>query len=355
MSRNIRPGHNNPGAFPAPRASREEYRGGSTTPNRSASTTRPQQDAYGSSSGNSSYSQRSRTYDRGNSEARPARSGQTLSNSSAGSGVSSGSSLLERMKVRSTDTSARTSFDEEYEPKAPAGRWAKKPTSISRHQEMDEDDTPHDPNSTGNTLWSRVVAATGTLTVNVSKAWENGIHLQDGEETPTGGETRLTKAMKAYYIEKARSPADLPPWLFAEHERRPTAARPSPQERVREGTRSTRQRGVEYEESPDYQQAVPTRGALRDVYDRVAARPPPPAKDDYSGSGYASAPPPASKATDRLRALRDAKRMQGASASRSSEEYDDRRQNARDGPRDVPVPSAPRVGLPSRPGRGVRV
>lgn len=38
-------------------------------------------------------------------------------------------------------------------------------------------------------------------------------------ETPVGGESRLTRALKAYHIDKARDPADLPEWLFDERER----------------------------------------------------------------------------------------------------------------------------------------
>ena len=32
--------------------------------------------------------------------------------------------------------------------------------------------------------------------------------------TPPGEESRLTRALKAYHIDKARDPADLPEWLF---------------------------------------------------------------------------------------------------------------------------------------------
>ncbi len=38
-------------------------------------------------------------------------------------------------------------------------------------------------------------------------------------DTPVGGESRLARAMKAYHIDKARDPADLPDWLFDERER----------------------------------------------------------------------------------------------------------------------------------------
>lgn len=37
--------------------------------------------------------------------------------------------------------------------------------------------------------------------------------------TPPGEESRLTRAIKAYHIEKAQQPSDLPEWLFSERER----------------------------------------------------------------------------------------------------------------------------------------
>ena len=156
-------------------------------------------------------------------------------------------------------------------------------------------------------------------------------------ETPPGGETRLTRALKAYYIERARAPADLPPWLFEEHERRPQAARPPPRDQEREDDRgggrrnnmappSNRRRGYddEYEQQPPQAR----RGALRDIYDSAAASnqpkapapgrtlAPSPYRDDGNGN--------VSRATSRLQAMRDAKRLQPPSTDSSTGgRYDD--------------------------------
>jgi len=143
-------------------------------------------------------------------------------------------------------------------------------------------------------------------------------------ETPPGGETRLTRALKAYYIERARAPSDLPPWLFEEHERRPQAARPPPrdQERFNDDRAGGRRnnmaphpnRGRNYDE---YEQQPPPqakRGALRDIYDSAAA----PNQPQAPAAGRTLAPSyrddgKASRATSRLQAMRDAKRLQPAS------------------------------------------
>jgi hypothetical protein len=122
--------------------------------------------------------------------------------------------------------------------------------------------------------------------------------------TPPGEESRLTRAMKAYHIEKARDPSDLPPWLFEEHERRPLDWSTTT-DRYREG--------AEYGVHEPRGATAPrrTRG-LRDVYDAAAAATPLPSRQETREAprmrqGDASATPP-SKANDRLRALRDAKR-----------------------------------------------
>ena len=139
-------------------------------------------------------------------------------------------------------------------------------------------------------------------------------------ETPPGGETRLTRGLKAYYIERARAPADLPPWLFEEHERRPQAARHQQRDDDRGVGRRTNMappsnQGRSYDEY-EYEQQPPQvkRGALRDIYDSAAAsnQPKPPAAgrtlapSSYRDDGNAGM----SRATSRLQALRDAKRLQ---------------------------------------------
>jgi hypothetical protein len=46
--------------------------------------------------------------------------------------------------------------------------------------------------------------------------------------TPPGEESRLTRALKAHHIDKARDPTDLPEWPFEKHESRRAAAASTP-------------------------------------------------------------------------------------------------------------------------------
>ncbi|KZS99293.1 hypothetical protein SISNIDRAFT_480853 [Sistotremastrum niveocremeum HHB9708] len=181
----------------------------------------------------------------------------------------------------------------------------------------------------GSSLWSRVTAAAGALTINVAKAWETGqIGAEDGEgnaETPPGEESRLTKAMKEYYIAKARAPSDLPPWLFDKSERTARTDNERVEEEIAE----------EHEGEPR-----PTRSrGLRDIYEKAATQPSVNAptstrtrRSEESGTTKAST------ATSRLRAIRDAKR--GVVVDEVEVEAERRAP-----PR--------RVGLPSGPGRRV--
>lgn len=167
--------------------------------------------------------------------------------------------------------------------------------------------------------------------------------------------------MKDYYIQRARSPLDLPHWLFEEHERMPTT-RQAPRETRNDGA-SRRGRYEEYD--ADQGSSPPPRGGiLRDVYDRAAAQPtrttPLANRSTPVSQGYESSPATTeSKATARLRALRDAKRAQGAGAGGAtySNRYDED-YSANDGGRRSMEPvtdterrtPASRVGLPGRPG-----
>lgn len=181
-------------------------------------------------------------------------------------------------------------------------------------------------------------------------------------ETPPGQESRLTRAMKAYHIEKARDPSDLPEWLFEEHERRPVG-------RSRYDTRSNNRREDDYEDTRDESPAPRSRG-LKDIYQSAAAPPSPgyrgAARTERSApSRFADEPAaPPSKATDRLKALRDAKRQNNRfdndPPSRSSNDSDrqDSGRRGRDSPRGGSEPSErrapPRTGLPSGPGGRAR-
>ncbi|KAL0568655.1 hypothetical protein V5O48_013329 [Marasmius crinis-equi] len=180
----------------------------------------------------------------------------------------------------------------------------------------------------GQVFWGRVATAASSLTVSVSKAWATNITTYAGEETPPGQESRLTRAMKAYHIEKARDPTDLPPWLFDEHERRPRRA--NPKEREIEDT-APRQRETKQTSAP---RSAPPRG-LRDVYDAVSTTVPIHQSGQTSTSSRGAV-----KGTDRLRAMREGKR---GPVTGSSEEVER--------PRAAPQP---RVGLPGGPGRARR-
>ncbi len=113
--------------------------------------------------------------------------------------------------------------------------------------------------------------------------------------------------MKAYHIEKARDPTDLPSWLFEEYERRPLASSETGPRHWESG---------EYEYDSRRATAPPRisgRG-LRDIYDAAATDTANASRQEEMRKGSrgrlqedipVNAP---SKANDRLKALRDAKR-----------------------------------------------
>jgi hypothetical protein len=161
-------------------------------------------------------------------------------------------------------------------------------------------------------------------------------------ETPPGEESRLKRAMKAYHIEKARDPSDLPEWLFEEHERRPIG-------RSQFASRQNSQ-------DDDYEGPTPaprSRG-LRDIYDAAAAPPTRPSgsSDRPTPNRFADEPVAPSKATNRLKAMRDAKRQNSRFdddpplTTSSDSDKQDRRGAVGVPERKTP----PRVGLPSGPG-----
>ncbi|KAG7092423.1 hypothetical protein E1B28_008779 [Marasmius oreades] len=213
------------------------------------------------------------------------------SNDSSGSSssvTSSGSSFLGRIQnetsgYASSVTTAECDYEDENR-------------KVNGRERVQEDGSAQTAGEGyGQTIWSRVATAASSLTVNVSKAWATNIATYAGEETPPGQESRLTRAMKAYHVEKARDPADLPTWLFDEHERR-----------VRK---------------PDAEPPSSAPRGLRDVYD--AATTPGPTH------------PAPRKGTDRLKALREGKRAEQIER--------------------LPEARKARVGLPGGPARNRRV
>jgi hypothetical protein len=207
-----------------------------------------------------------------------------------------------------------------------------------------------------------LTSAAGTLGVDVGKAWATNVAIHSSEgmtinrrlrfnglsgpiftDTPPGEESRLTRAMKAYYIEKARDLSDLPEWLFEEYERRPVG-----RSRFASRQNSDQDHGYEVPTPP------PRSRGLRDIYDAAAA--PSSSTSRPSGIPENFADEPAlSKTTNRLKALRDAKRQNsgfdGDGPVKSSLDSDGERRRAGRG---TEVDKRPRqkVGLPSGPGGG---
>jgi len=153
MSRNIRPGA---GAFPSrPTRSRQndDY-SHMSDPGGGGNYGKAGRNDYSRHGGDDvgHYSQSQRPYGAGSNGRRddggnPDRSGFSRSNnntlstgSTASTTSSSGSSLLGRMKVRSADTSARTSIDDDSE-RTPVrgGSWARKPPAVRENRQREEE------------------------------------------------------------------------------------------------------------------------------------------------------------------------------------------------------------------------
>lgn len=271
---------------------------------------------------------------------------------------SSSSSLLDRMKQRSNAPSARTSVDDDAPPTAKPSLRSTGRSRLQQSQqrepspEYEPDDGPV-PSGEGSSLWGRMVSAAGNLKVNVSSAISN-VTREDGEETPPGGESRLTRAMKEYYLRKARDPNDLPAWLFdpADRQLHPKASTVSSSTTTSASSRSRRQ-----EEPPP-----PASRGLKDIYERAAAS----SSNNSSQSSLGRAATTRygaggeggdSRAASRLKAMREAKRT----ALGVTKDYDnyyraDQGQQQQYEPEPEPEPAPTRrptrVGLPSRPGAG---
>ncbi|KAI0646978.1 hypothetical protein C8Q79DRAFT_598057 [Trametes meyenii] len=196
-----------------------------------------------------------------------------------------------------------------------SGRSSMSPTSLASSrtslEEGDGDEKGDGKPEAGHgaSLWNNLASVASVLTISVNKAWQTKVATYSGEETPVGGESRLTRAMKAYHIEKARDPADLPEWLFDERERgvrgggQPDADRRSEGRTPRRGPPSSSE--LSRSMTPSRREDVPvppapariTRGPT--LADRRAA---------VGSAASAGSEEHVTKSMARLRALRDAKR-----------------------------------------------
>jgi len=149
----------------------------------------------------------------------------------------------------------------------------------------------------GSVLWNGFVNVASSLTVNVSKAWASNVNTQDGEETPAGQESRLTRAMKAYHLEKARDPSELPAWLFNERERGVKGST-----RGRTGNDDIRADTPEMPETPPMTQSSGFRAIYASAASTEVQR-----SRRYEPTGYGNDGITPSKAANRLRAMREPK------------------------------------------------
>ena len=183
----------------------------------------------------------------------------------------------------------------------------------------------------------------------------------------TGEESHLTKVLKAYYISKARSVTDLPEWLFSESERRQPQSQASGSRDPQTGSRvfrPTQDSSPSEEPSPQRSE----RRGLRDIYDAAASKESSVTsgrqeryRNNASGGGLRQQEEKGgTKAENRLRALRDAKRAATTAglASRNVTSLEETRPaekegrpNYNDSPRRELLQSAPKRagGLPSNP------
>ena len=233
------------------------------------------------------------------------------------------------------------------------------------------------PAGHGSSLWASITGVASNLTISVSKAWSSNIATYSGEglsficspshppaphrvrrihivlkfarsteiDTPVSGESRLTRAMKAYHIDKARDPADLPDWLFDERERGVRSYQTSsgaPEKRAPSAGASrpaglARANTTAYREEPEHQPLPPariTRGpTLADRKAETASR----HASTVSGAGSEAH---VTKSISRLRELRDAKRN-------AKVRFGDEAEDAREAP--APAPYAAPYAAPPVP------
>jgi hypothetical protein len=222
----------------------------------------------------------------------------------------------------------------------------------------------------GTSVWNRISSAANTLTINVGKAWSAGLFTDDGEGvygfyssyrylvmcvlcgylvTPPGGETRLTRALKSYHLNKARTTSDLPVWLFTEEERRVSRSSFTSRENDRmdeQEMRTPRRKGLrtiyadlaETSTNDNTPEFLSERTGFRNRLDQSIRT------DGTATGSYRS------KATTRLQSMRDARRpiFRGSQASTGhTGNFDDNAESLV--MRKEGIPATRRDGLPKAP------
>ncbi|CAE6491778.1 unnamed protein product [Rhizoctonia solani] len=209
-------------------------------------------------------------------------------------------------------------------------------------EEMIPSPEPLEPNTTNaSTLWSRMAAVAGGLSVNVNinKAWETQDDLPE-PDTPPGRDSRVTTALKKHYIKQVNDPRQLPAWLFTDIERQ-VGQSYSQREPRSSGGRDEIMRNS----PPTHEYPAPVRSRARHNHAYTSSQPTI-RRERIEGVTYDGEAPGPNRVATRLRTMRDARR--GPPIER--EAY----APAQAPPEPQPVvvaPPRPRVGLPARPGR----
>ncbi|PPR06646.1 hypothetical protein CVT26_001188 [Gymnopilus dilepis] len=126
---------------------------------------------------------------------------------------------------RSSDSSSTTSSEaESYTLSRGFSSQRSSRTTVNDYNEpspytiriTDEDNKSYSYAATTNGyVWTRVAEVANALSQEVSRVWAAGLGSGDDEE----GESHLFEVMRAYHLAKARTPSELPEWLFSERER----------------------------------------------------------------------------------------------------------------------------------------
>ncbi|KAH7340445.1 hypothetical protein B0J17DRAFT_651358 [Rhizoctonia solani] len=207
-------------------------------------------------------------------------------------------------------------------------------------------DSSAQPDTTNaSSIWSRVTAVAGGLSVNVGKAWEAKDDLSE-PDTPPGRDSRVTTALKKHYIKQVSDPRQLPAWLFSDIERQVGRSF------------SRRERGSidsqdeVHSSSAAYETPAPVRSRTRHD-DAYMSSQPTPRRERTRTATYDDEAPGPTRAATRLRAMRDAKR--GSPTEREAYASDHAPAPLAEPEPEpqsvVAAPPRPRVGLPARPGR----
>ena len=163
--------------------------------------------------------------------------------------------------------------------------------------------------------------------------------------TPPDGESKLTKALKSYHLNKARTTADLPHWLFTEEERRVsrskiTSSREDDRDHSEREIGEPRRKGLKAiyadvdasaSSSNNSFKFHSERKTSRNQFDNVGAW-----NEDLAVGNHQS------KATSRLQAMRDARRPNERRLEEADRDMDSLAM------KEVPS-STRRVGLPRGP------